>query len=146
MRNKFMFGSLVLAAFFSLAACSKKDSAPSTTSTFSGTMSGANETPANSSAGTGTASFSYDSYTKILTGTVDYSGVTATAAHIHTGAAGVAGSVVFDLGATLTSPIAFISVALDATQESDLMNNLYYVNIHSAAYPGGEIRAQLIKQ
>ena len=77
---------------------------------------------------------------------VNYSGVTATNSHIHKGAAGVSGGVVFGFTSPITSPVNYTSVALDAAQEADLNANLYYVNIHSAAFPGGEIRGQLIKQ
>ncbi|MEK7224254.1 MAG: CHRD domain-containing protein [Bacteroidota bacterium] len=28
-------------------------------------------------------------------------------------------------------------------KELDLLNGNYYINIHTAAYPGGEIRAQI---
>ena len=65
---------------------------------------------------------------------------------IHKGAVGVPGGVVFGFPAPITSPIDYTSVALDSTQQADLNANMYYVNIHSAAYPGGEIRGQLIKQ
>ncbi len=83
--------------------------------------------------------------TKILTVTTTYGGVTATAGHIHKGAIGVSGGVIFPF-INLTSPINLTTPPLDAAQEADLMANLYYVNLHSAAYPGGEIRGQLFKQ
>ena len=148
MQNKFLIAACLLFSSVIFNACNKDDNNSTPTITnFSGTLSGANETPPNSSAATGTADFSYNSDTKILSGTVTYSGITPVAAHIHKGAVGEAGAVIFPLGETsLASPISFTSVPLDATQEADLMNNLYYVNIHSTAYPGGEIRAQLIKQ
>jgi hypothetical protein len=31
-------------------------------------------------------------------------------------------------------------------KEQDLLNGLYYLNIHTAAYPGGEIRGQIVFQ
>jgi hypothetical protein len=84
-----------------------------------------------------------------LSGTVTFSGITTatTVAHIHMGAVGVAGNPVFTLEASgpFTSPINYTSPALTASQISDLMANLYYVNIHSTAFPNGEIRGQLIK-
>lgn len=36
------------------------------------------------------------------------------------------------------------SVTLDATQEANLLANLYYVNIHSSFAGGGELRGQLV--
>lgn len=77
---------------------------------------------------------------------VNFSGITATASHIHKAAVGVPGSVIFGFTPPITSPINYTSVALDSTQQADLNANLYYVNIHSAAFPAGEIRGQLIKQ
>ncbi len=129
-------------------SCSKSSSTPTgggaTTTTFQATLSGGAEVPANASAATGSASLSFNNSTKIFILTVNYTGVTATGAHIHLGAAGVNGAVEFPLA--IGSPINFTSLALTAQQEADLMANLYYVNIHSAAFAGGEIRGQLIKQ
>lgn len=112
---------------------------------FSATLKGSNEVPANVSAATGTATATYNTNTKILTVNVTYSGVTATAAHIHKGAVGVSGGIIFTF-TSFASPINYTSIALDATQEADLLAGLYYVNVHSAAYINGEIRGQLIKQ
>lgn len=113
---------------------------------FKATLSGTSEVPANGSTGTGNATLTFNKDTKIFTVSVTYTGVPATASHIHKGAAGTAGSIVFGFTSPVTSPINYTSVALDAAQEADLMANLYYVNVHSATYPGGEIRGQLIKQ
>ena len=33
---------------------------------------------------------------------------------------------------------------LNAQQQSDLLNGLWYVNIHSSQFPGGEIRGQVV--
>jgi hypothetical protein len=49
--------------------------------------------------------------------------------------------------APFTSPLGFTSTtALSQAQEDSLLTGLYYVNIHPAAYPGGEIRGQLNRQ
>ncbi len=129
------------------ASCGKDDPppAPNPNTTFAATLSGASEVPANASTATGTATLTFNTTTKIFSVTVTYAGVTATAGHIHKAAAGTNGAVVFPFAA-LTSPILYTSASLNATQEADLNANLYYVNIHSAAIPGGEIRGQLIKQ
>ncbi len=114
--------------------------------TFKATINGTSETPSNASTATGTATLTFNTSTKMFNIVVTFSGITATASHIHKGDMGVAGSVVFGFTSPITSPIKYNSVALDATQEADLNADLYYVNIHSAAFPGGEIRGQLIKQ
>lgn len=117
--------------------------------TFIATLSGANERPTpNASTATGSSTLVFNTDTKIFTITTTYSGLTgtATASHIHKGDATVAGPVVFGFSNVTVSPIVYTSVALDATKEADLRAGLFYVNVHTAANPGGEIRGQLIKQ
>ncbi|GAB2813754.1 CHRD domain-containing protein [Ferruginibacter profundus] len=146
MKNVIIFMAIAMLSM-GLLSCKKDDPAPAAdpTTTFKATLTGASEVPANASAATGTATLTFNTVTKVFTVTVTYSGVTANNGHIHKGAAGSNGSVIFPFSG-LTSPIGYTSAALDATQEGDLNNNLYYVNIHSAAFPAGEIRGQLIKQ
>lgn len=140
---------IVLASVILIGNSCKKSSDPVPVDpnvTFKATINGASEVPANASTGTGTATLIFNTTTKIFTVSVTYSGVTATNGHIHKGAVGVSGGVVFGFS-PFTSPISYTSAALDATQEADLNANLYYVNIHSAApFTAGEIRGQLIKQ
>jgi hypothetical protein len=133
-----------IAGFLVTSNSCKKEDDPNVV--FKATINGASESPANASTATGTATLTFNQDTKIFSIVVNFSGVTATNAHIHIGAVGVPGSVVFGFTAPITSPINYTSTVLDATQESDLFAELYYVNIHSAAYPGGEIRGQLVKQ
>jgi hypothetical protein len=69
----------------------------------------------------------------------DAGGVTA--AHIHREAAGVAGPVIFGLG-NGTSPIQ-ATWNPTAEEVADLLVGNLYVNVHTVAYPGGEIRGQI---
>jgi hypothetical protein len=119
---------------------------PNTTFTLAATLSGASEVPANSSTATGSVTGTYDSVTKILSITVTYSGITPTNGHIHKAAVGVSGPVQFPFTTFSPSPFTFTSAALTASQQDDLFNGLYYVNLHTSAFPGGEIRGQLLKQ
>jgi hypothetical protein len=147
--KKLLSGLTAILLCTTIWSCSKDDDKPAVQTKFdfkAATISGANEVPANTSTATGTATGTYDSVTKILTINVTFSGFTATAAHVHKAAAGTNGGVVFNFAPQLTSPIVYTSPALTAAQEADLFANLYYVNIHSAAFPSGEIRGQLIKQ
>jgi hypothetical protein len=129
-------------------SCSKDDPAPAAdpTTTFKATLNGASEVPANASTFTGNATLTYNTNTKIFTVTVNHTVTTPSNGHIHQGAAGISGPVIFPFASPWTSPITYTSPALDATQEGILNSNGYYVNIHTAAFPAGEIRGQLIKQ
>ncbi len=140
---KFLAISVILSG---VVSCKKSSPAvPDPTITFKAVLSSANEVPVNASSATGTATLIFNSTTKIFTVTVTYTGLTAVAGHIHKAAAGISGPVIFPFSG-LTSPITYTSAALDASQEADLNATLYYVNLHSSSYPGGEIRGQLIKQ
>jgi hypothetical protein len=112
--------------------------------TFTATINGSNEVPANNSTATGTATGSFNNTTKVLSITVTHNLATINMGHIHLGAAGTNGAVVFPF-TNLTSPINYTSAALTTAQEADLKANLFYVNLHSAAFPAGEIRGQLLQ-
>ncbi len=112
------------------------------------TLQGSQEVPANTSTATGTAIVRYNKSLKSLELTGDYQNLAAaiSASHIHSPAApGANASVLFTLTNTGgTSGKLTTSVTLTATQETDLLNGLMYVNAHNASFPGGEIRGQLI--
>jgi hypothetical protein len=148
MKTKYLFIAVLLLTGLGFGSCKKSsDSSTPANVTFHATLNGASETPANASTATGTATFTYNPTTYELSGTVNYTGLVATASHIHTGAVGVAGSVAIALGgASPTSPISLTVTVLTAQQQSDLLSGLFYVNVHSTTYPGGEIRGQLVKQ
>ncbi len=148
MKKSYIF---FLASALSLAtACSKKDDAtpttatPDTTTELTATINGAQQVPANNSAATGTFTGSYNSNTKQLTYTVVYQGLTPTIAHIHTGAPGTSGAVAIPFS-NLASPIMG-TVTLSSDQATQLLSNGMYVNIHSTAYSGGEIRGDIKKK
>ncbi|MFV5696193.1 CHRD domain-containing protein [Flavobacterium sp. LB3P122] len=137
-----------LAIFITLSgllSCNKSDDSTPTPIivTFNATLNGASEVPTTTSTATGTAVLKFNKTTKTFSLTVTYSGLTPSGGHIHKGAVGVDGPIVFPLP-DLTSPITYTSVALNATEEADLIANLYYVNLHTTAFPGGEIRGQLV--
>ena len=107
------------------------------------TLTGAQEVPpvTTSASGSGTITVGAD---KSVSGSITTSGIAATAAHIHEGAMGANGPVIIPL--TKTSDNVFSVPAgaklTDAQYESYKAGKLY-VNVHSAANKGGEIRAQL---
>jgi hypothetical protein len=65
-----------------------------------------------------------------------------TAAHIHTGAVGVAGPITFTL--PTTNPVTDFSIVPIASQVTDLKAGSQYMNVHSSNFSGGEIRGQLL--
>ncbi len=118
--------------------------------TFKADLKGSSEVPPNTTAGTGSVTASYDSATKTLTWNGTFSGLTgpATAAHFH-GPAGPgknAGVAIWisEKGKPLSSPFKGSTKLTDA-QAADLMSGQWYVNVHTKANPGGEIRGQLEK-
>jgi hypothetical protein len=141
--------SITLSIF---SSCSKNNNALTTSNappslTLTASLSGGDETPPNASTAMGLATFSFNTVTNILTGVITFSGIATptTVAHIDLGYVGVAGSPVFTLEASgpFTSPITYTSPALLTNQVADLEAGNYYVNIHSVAFPNGEIRGQL---
>jgi hypothetical protein len=103
--------------------------------------------PGITGAGKGAATATLDTATKTLTWTVDYSGLSgaATAAHIHGPAdPGANAGIVVPFTGDLASPIKGSATLSDA-QIADLEAGKWYVNIHTAANKGGEIRGQLVR-
>ena len=125
------------ATVFVLAGCAGMDMGDRLT------LTGANEVPpvTTIAAGSGRISVASD---KAVSGSVSVEGMTATAAHIHTGAPGKNGPVIVPLTKTSenTWSVPAGSKLTDAQYDSYRAGNLY-VNVHSAKNPGGEIRAQL---
>ena len=111
------------------------------------TLDGKSETPPNASTGAGTADIDYDAASKKLTWKLTYSGLTgpATAAHFHGPAEpGKNAGVAVAIPNATTSPNEGSATLTDA-QAADLLAGKYYVNVHTAANPGGEIRGQVTK-
>ena len=106
-------------------------------------LSGALETPVNPSTARGGSLLSYDPVSGMLTTQAEHQGMAATVAHVHTGAAGVAGPIL--IGLTPTGPTSWSAVApLPAGSLGAFLHEGLYVNIHSGTFPGGEIRGQIM--
>ncbi len=109
-------------------------------------MDSAHEVPPNDSAAKGIADVTYDTDSKLLTWKVTYSGLTgpATMAHFHAPAEpGKNAAVVVPFKDAASG--AEGSATLTDAQVADLLAGKMYVNVHTAAHPGGEIRAQVVK-
>ena len=76
MKTKLISYSLLLSAVIALSSCSKSSTLPMVAnSTFIATLMGSSETPPDSSAATGTATFIYNPTTYVLSGTITYPGL-----------------------------------------------------------------------
>ena len=138
--TKTMLATLALGATVAFAG-------PALADKMKATLDGKSEVPANTSAGTGTADLDYDNASKKLSWKITYSGLSgpATAAHFHgPAAAGANGGVAVAIPGAGTSPVEGNATLTDA-QAADLMAGKYYINVHTAANPGGEIRGQVTK-
>jgi hypothetical protein len=79
-----------------------------------------------------------------VSGSITTSGIAGTAAHIHIAATGSNGPVIVPLTKTADNMFSVPAGArLSDDQYAAYKAGLLYVNVHSAAHPGGEIRAQL---
>jgi hypothetical protein len=119
-------------------------SAQAAQETYKATLNGASEVPPVTTSATGSATVTVDTASKKATWSVTYAGVTAAAAHIHCGAAPGANAGVAVPLTVGPSPIAGSGAMTDG-QLADLQAGKCYVNIHTAANKGGEIRGQLAK-
>ncbi|MBC7872904.1 MAG: CHRD domain-containing protein [Ferruginibacter sp.] len=136
-------------------------------------LTGAQETPANPSSALGSMDVFYSKETRILSYTVRWSGLTDSVMlmHIHglapTGfAAGVVQNIIitatngspgngifaqkttagrfnFAKSGTITASLLADGVFV---KEQDILNGSFYMNIHTATYPSGEIRGQITFQ
>jgi hypothetical protein len=110
-------------------------------------LDGKSQVPPNTSAGTGTADLDYDAASKKLSWKITYSGLSGpvTAAHFHgPAAAGANAGVKVAIPNATSSPVEG-SATLTDEQAADLMGGKYYINVHTTANPGGEIRGQVTK-
>ena len=109
----------------------------------SASLGGAKEVPPNGSSGSGVAAIKLDG--DVLSWVITYSGLTGpvTGAHFHGPAATNANAaVIVPFAGSLGSPITG-SQKLTAPQIAGLRSGLWYVNLHTSAFPAGELRGQV---
>lgn len=128
---------------------------PGVSTSLSASLSGRQEAPPVVSFGTGTSTFFVPANRDRIDFTLNFGGLTGvTMAHVHLGAVGVDGPILFDLSAVpFVSPLqgtlragqlrpqggaATFQQAVDA-----LLRGNTYVNVHTTAFPDGEIRGQI---
>lgn len=144
--------SVLLATLLGLVACSNAPvksnsnaSYRSNTTAMTARLVAANEVPPATSNASGMVDANFDQQTKVLSWTITYTGLSgpATAGHFHGPAvAGVNAGVALPLTGSLDSPIKGMAT-LNAAQAGDLMSGQWYMNLHTAANPNGEIRGQV---
>src|SRR5947209_16716533 len=139
MSNKTMLVTFALGAAIAFAG-------PALADKMKATLDGKAQVPPNTSAGKGTADLDYDPASKKLSWKLNYSGLSgpATAAHFHGPAeAGKNAGVAVPISNTASGSEG--SATLTDAQAADLTAGKYYVNIHTDANKGGEIRGQVTK-
>jgi hypothetical protein len=111
-------------------------------------MSALQEVPPPASLATGTGVLSLDPATRKFAARITITGMVAVAAHIHSGAPGINGPIIFPLSETAAGSGIWVSAA-DATmsdaQLTALRSGGLYFNAHSIAFPNGEIRGQIAR-
>lgn len=106
-------------------------------------LSGDNEVPPVQTAATGSGTITV-AEDGTVTGSVKTSGLAGTAAHIHTGAKGQNGGVIVPLTKGVNGEWSVpAGTKLTPEQLKSFKAGELYVNVHSEAHKGGEIRAQL---
>lgn len=120
--------------------------------TLTAILTGDAEVPPNDSEGAGLAEVTIDVRRGVLCFELTVTGVEPQepavgvgAAHIHAGTAGTNGGIVVGFGQGVDDFTTGCLNVEDASLLRDLVRNprAYYVNVHSAAFPGGEVRGQL---
>jgi uncharacterized protein YuzE len=117
--------------------------------TISVSLSGQFEVPEVSTAGVGIGSFTVNRSTGDLSCSITVTGLSgaANAAHIHGGFAGINGGIIVGLDADGTVVGKFnvpAATVLSAPNLATFLAGGMYVNAHTVANPGGEVRAQIV--
>lgn len=112
---------------------------------FTTQLRGANEVPPAATSASGQVDAVLNKDTNLLQWRMTYDGLSgpATAGHFHGPAmVGANAGVALPFNNPVTSPMAG-QATLTAAQVADLVAGRWYVNIHTAKFPGGEIRGQM---
>lgn len=112
---------------------------------FTATLSGSNEVPAGDAGTTGMATVTVDAESGQVCAKITSNVEGAAAMHIHKGASGANGPVVVPLDPkTINGANTCVSAKADLAKAIVANPAGYYVNIHTAAAPGGATRGQLV--
>lgn len=148
MPRRFAIAMLTVAAVLAAGSAALAD-----TLTFKADLSGGGEAPPNNSRGKGHVDAKLDTNTRTLTWAVTYSGVAGPpiGAHFH-GPVSYVGltseeNAPIQVGTpgSLASPFMG-STTIDEKQMKDLKDGRWYFNLHTPAFPAGEIRGPVARQ
>lgn len=137
-----------LKLFVLLSALLCLTSAANAASYFTGNLDSAQEVPTNSSTARGFGRVTLNDAETQITVSLAFSGLSSNqvASHIH-GASppGANSPILFNIGSSGATSGVFtaLSFAVTPAQVADLKAGLWYFNVHSANFPGGEIRGQI---
>jgi hypothetical protein len=144
------FFSLLAACLLLFSACKKESNDNMLVTRTNLSLSGAQEVPAVTTTATGSMDVSYNKSTKVFSYTLRWNNLSGAPAamHIHGPAlAGVNAGVLAGISGFTAAATATHSgtVVVDnmTLKEEDLLAGKWYVNIHTAANPGGELRGQI---
>ena len=117
------------------------------TNVFGATLTGIQEVPPRPSGATGSGTVVVNASTRLMTATLTTTDITGNAAHIHQAPPGVSGPIIFPLSETSPgSGIWTTTATLTEAQFNTLRTGEFYFNVHSTAFPDGEIRGQITAQ
>jgi Cu/Zn superoxide dismutase len=141
--------SIAVAIALGAIVCSARSASAAGVQVFTANLTGAQQVPAVTSSGTGTGTVVLNAAETQITVNLTFSGLSSAAngAHIHSGAAGTNGTILFDLTsvtpAATSGTIPEQTFTISPAQVADLRAGLFYFNIHTATNGGGEIRGQI---
>lgn len=142
MKKNLLYSVALVASLFVTSAFAQQ-------STFVSNLSPANETPdpldtPMAGMAVGVATVNDDGTSSVLVIVSAFGNETPiTASHVHLGPPGVGGGIICPLsGPEFTNPV-IVNCTFDVDQTNALFDGNLYVNVHTMAHPGGEIRDQL---
>ena len=150
-----VMGLMASTSFFACKNDTTTVMTPITKTIFSAVLNGASEKPTSTtSPATGTFEGSLENTTNVLSYTLTYTGFPAssplTGGHLHqvtpnsTSGVNGTGPVAIPFG-SLTSPVVGTATLTQAKADS-MKNGFFYANLHTAAFPAGAIRGNLVRQ